>query len=79
MFAVLEDAQVEAFELVALDRGLEGEIEVGQGLHRRQPCRAHGSLQAAPIAERDLAAQERRQRLAGGQVKMCRKRAMGVL
>jgi hypothetical protein len=45
---------VEALELIALDRGLEAEIEVAQRLHCREPGRAHGGLEPALIAERGL-------------------------
>src|SRR2546422_137591 len=65
----LDEAQrMETLQLVALDARLEAEVEVGQGLHGREPGGAHGGLEPALIAERDVAPQERAHRLAGGEL-----------
>lgn len=42
----IEEAQaLEALDLLALDGGLEGEVEVVEGLDGRQTGRSHGCLQ----------------------------------
>ena len=56
--ALHEAEFVERVDLFALDRRLEGEVEVRQGLHARQPAGAHGRLEAATVAQRDLGGQE---------------------
>ena len=43
-----------ALDLLALDARLEGEVELGQGLHRRQPGGTHRGLQAAVVAQHTL-------------------------
>ena len=64
----LDEAQrVEAFDLVVFDARLEGEVEVGEGLHGREPGGAHGRLEPALIAQRDVAPEERGHRFAGGE------------
>jgi hypothetical protein len=59
---------METLQLIPLDARLEGEVEVRQGLHRREPGGAHSGLEPALIAERDVAAEERAHRLAGGEL-----------
>ena len=48
----------QALYLLALYAGLEGEVELIRRLHRRQPRGAHGGLESAVIAHRDLGVQE---------------------
>jgi hypothetical protein len=50
---------VEAVDLLPLEAGLEGEVEVAERLHGGEPGGAHGGDQAAGIAERDLRAEQR--------------------
>ena len=64
--AVDEAELMQALDLLALDARLEGEVELGQGLHRRQPRGAHGGVQAAVVAQHDLGVQQPLDRLAGG-------------
>jgi hypothetical protein len=59
---------METLQLIPLDARLEGEVEVRQGLHRREPGGAHGGLEPALIAEGDVAAEQRAHRLAGGEL-----------
>jgi hypothetical protein len=48
VFLALQEAErVEAFQLLALDAGLEGEVEVAQGLDRGEPGAAHVCLEPA--------------------------------
>src|SRR6185503_7220848 len=47
LLALDEAELVQALDLLALDRGLEGEVEVGQSLHGRKSRRAHRRLQPA--------------------------------
>ena len=55
----LQEAElVERVDLLALDRGLEAEVEVVEGLDGREPARAHRSLKAAVVAQRDLGTEE---------------------
>ena len=55
----LQEAElVERVDLLALDRGLEAEVEVVEGLDGREPARAHGSLKAPIIAQHDLSTEE---------------------
>ena len=49
---------VERVDLLVLDRGLEAEVEVVEGLDGREPARAHGSLKAPMIAQHDLSTEE---------------------
>ena len=49
---------VQALELLALDRGLEGEVEVAEYLHRRQSAGAHGGLEPAVVAQIDLGSEQ---------------------
>ena len=49
---------VERVDLLALDRGLEAEVEVVEGLDGREPARAHGSLKAPIITQHDLSTEE---------------------
>ncbi len=65
----LDEAQrMETLQLVPPDARLEAEVEVGQGLHGGEPGGAHGGLQSALIAERDVAPEERTHRFAGGEL-----------
>jgi hypothetical protein len=60
----LDEAElVEALDLPALDRGLEGEVEVLEGIHRGQSGGSHGGLQAPVVAQGDLGAEEALDRL----------------
>ena len=47
--AVHEAELMQALDLLALDAGLEGEVELGERLHRRQPGGSHRSLQAPVV------------------------------
>src|SRR5690606_23890178 len=58
---------VEALDLLAADRGLEGEIEALERLHSRKPGRAHGRLQAAVVSELDLCTEQALDRLGRGE------------
>jgi len=59
VFPALDEAEgVQAVDLLALKRGLEGEVEVGRGLHGRQARGAHGGHQPPIVAQRDLRAEE---------------------
>ena len=49
---------VERVDLLALDRGLEAEVEVRERLDRRKTARPHGRSQAPAVAQRDLGGQE---------------------
>src|SRR4028119_950301 len=57
---------VQALDLLALEAGLEDEVEIGEGLHRGEPAASHGGLQAARVAQRDLRAQHPLDRLGRG-------------
>ena len=60
----LQKAQfVERVDLLALDRGLEGEVEAPERLHVWQAAGAHGGLEATAVAKRDLSGQELLDRL----------------
>lgn len=59
---------MQTIELIALDGRLKREVEVAQRLHRGEPGAAHGGLQAALIAKRDVTAEERFHRRAGGEL-----------
>ena len=55
----LQEAKLgETVDLFALDRWLEGEIELPEGLHRRQARGAHSRLQAPVVAQADLSLPE---------------------
>src|SRR5690606_30847614 len=55
----LDEAElVQALDLLAADRGLEGEVELIQRLDRRQPRRAHRGLQPTVVAQGDLSGEE---------------------
>ena len=56
--AVQEAELVQALDLLALDAGLEGEVELIERLHSRQPRRAHGGLETAVVAQHDLGVQQ---------------------
>jgi hypothetical protein len=45
-------------DAVAVERGLEGEVEPGQGLHGGQPRHHQGGLDAAVLAQRQLLDQQ---------------------
>jgi hypothetical protein len=49
---------VEAVDLLPLQAGLEGEVEIAEGLHGGQPGGAHRGHEASGIAERDLSAEQ---------------------
>jgi len=54
---------MERVELLAVDRRLECEVEVGEQLHRGEPAGTHGGLQTTVVAEADLGAEQRLDRL----------------
>jgi hypothetical protein len=56
--ALQEPEIVERVELLTLDRRLEGEVEVGDHLHGRQPARAHRRLQPAVVTQADLSTEQ---------------------
>ena len=58
---------MQGVDLLALDRGLEAEVEVGKGLHGRQPGGTHGGLEPAVVAQIDLGGEELLDRLGGGE------------
>ena len=49
---------MEALQLLATQRRLEGKIKLGQSLDRRQSAGAHGGLQPPIVAQLDLRAQQ---------------------
>ena len=49
---------MQALDLLALDAGLEGEVELIEGLHSRQPRGAHGGLEPTVVAQHDLGVQQ---------------------
>src|SRR5688572_27899849 len=49
----------QAVDLLAAHRGLKAEIEVGDGLHRRQPTEAHSVIQSASATQSKLSTEER--------------------
>ena len=49
---------MQAVDLLPLERRLEGEVEVRERLHGREPRGTHRGLEPAVVAERDLRAQE---------------------
>ena len=57
---------MQGVDLLALDGGLEAEVEVGQGLYGREPRGAHGGLEPAVVAQVDLGGEEPLDRLGGG-------------
>src|SRR5690606_15752082 len=64
----LDEAElVQALDLLAADRGLEGEVELLQGLYRRQPRRAHRGLEPAVVTQGDLGGEEPFDRLGRGE------------
>ena len=58
LLSVQEAELVQALDLLALDAGLEGEVELIEGLHSRQPRGAHGGLETTVVAQHDLGVQE---------------------
>ena len=56
--ALDEAERVQALDLLALERGLEGEVEIGERLDRRQAGGAHRGDEPAIVAQRDLRAEE---------------------
>src|SRR5690606_13609917 len=55
----LDEAElVQALDLLAANRGLEGEVELIQRLDRRQPRRAHRGLQPSVVTQGDLSGEE---------------------
>lgn len=56
--AVEEGEFVQGVDLLALDGGLEAEVEVGQGLHGREPRGTNGGLEPAVVAQVDLGSEE---------------------
>src|SRR5579863_2954200 len=55
VLAALDEAQfVQTLDLVTLDRGLEGKVELLESLDGRQPRGSHGGLQPSVVAQRDL-------------------------
>src|SRR5689334_16267673 len=68
ILASLDEAELmQTFNLLAPQRGLEGEVEVAQLLDRRQPTGPHRGLQASIIAELNLRRQQLLDRLRGGE------------
>jgi hypothetical protein len=53
-------------DAVAVERGLEGEIEVRQGLRRDQPGDLQGGPDAPPLAQRQFLGEQRLDRLQRG-------------
>src|SRR5271165_1076216 len=67
VLAALDEAElVQALDLLALDRGLEGKVELLDRLDRRQARGSHGGLQPSVIAQVDLRPKEALERFAGG-------------
>ena len=58
LLSVQEAELVQALDLLALDAGLEGEVELIERLHSRQPRGAHGGLETAVVAQHDLGVQQ---------------------
>ena len=56
--AVEEAALAPALDLLALDAGLEGEVERVEGVHCGQPGGAHGGLEPAVVARHDPGARQ---------------------
>ena len=66
VLVTLEEPEfVQALDMLALDARLEGEVELRQRLHRRQPRRAHRRLQTVVVAQQDLGAEQLLHRFAG--------------
>ena len=66
LLALNEAELVQRVDLLALDVGLEAEVEVRERLDRREPAGAHRGLQASAVAKRDLGGQESLDRFRGG-------------
>ena len=59
VLASVDEAEfVQALDLLVLDGGLEGEVELVERLHRGQPGGAHGSPEPAVVAQLDLCAEQ---------------------
>ena len=59
VLAAVEEAEfVQALDLLALDAGLEGEVELVECLHRRQSRGTHGGLEPAVVAQHDVGVQQ---------------------
>ena len=57
----------ERFDMLALERGLKGEVKIGQRLHRRKATAPHRRLKSAVIPKADLSAEHGGDRLGGAQ------------
>jgi hypothetical protein len=69
VLAPLDEAErMEALQLVALDRGLEAEVEVGQRLHRGQAGGAHRGLEPPLVPQGDVTPQQFGHRFPGRQL-----------
>ena len=56
---VLQEAElVQGVDLLALDGGLEAEVEVGEQLDGREPRRTHRGLESSVVAQRDLSPEQ---------------------
>jgi hypothetical protein len=66
VFPPIDEAEiVEAVELLALERGLKREVKVGERLHGWEARGPHSGLEAAVIAQRDMGAEQRLDRVSG--------------
>jgi len=66
-FSLDEAEGRERLDLLALQRGLEAEVEVGERLHRREPAAPHRRLEPAVVAQGDLGAEDSGDRLGGAE------------
>ena len=59
VFATLDETElVQALQLLATERRLEGEIKLGETLDGRQPAGAHRGLQPSVVTQLDLRAEQ---------------------
>ena len=59
VLAAIDEAElVQALDLLALDAGLEGEVELIERLDRGQPGGTHGCPEPTVVAQRDLGAEQ---------------------
>ena len=59
LMAIEKASRMETLEWLPFDRRLKGEVEVGQGLDRREPGGAHRGLQPAAVTQADLSVEQR--------------------
>ena len=71
--AAVDEAKLgERQDAVAVERGLEGEVEAGERLDRGEPRHHQCGLDAAVLAQRELLDEQRVDRLDGGRSRRVR-------